>query len=134
MAVTDYKDYNEDLQKLFIEFCATDPELFVRVKNIVKPKYFSNKLSNVIKFMLDHSEEYNSLPTIEQVKATCGVELKKVDMNDQHKNWFFDEFETFCRHKALEHAIITSADLLEKGDYGSVEEKIKHAEIGRAHV
>ena len=127
MAVTDYKDYNEDLQKLFIEFCATDPELFVRVKNIVKPKYFSNKLSNVIKFMLDHSEEYNSLPTIEQVKATCGVELKKVDMNDQHKNWFFDEFETFCRHKALEHAIITSADLLEKGDYGSVEEKIKHA-------
>ena len=125
--MNDLKDYNEDLQRLFLEFCATDPELFVRVKNIVKVEYFSRKLANVAKFMLEHSEEYNALPTIEQVQATCGVELKKVDIDERHKNWFFDEFETFCRHKALELAIIQSADLLEKGDYGQVEDKIKHA-------
>ena len=125
--MNDLKDYNEDLQKLFLEFCATDPELFVRVKNIVKTEYFSRKLANVAKFMLEHSEQYNSLPTVEQIQATCGVELKKVDIDERHKNWFFDEFETFCRHKALELAIIQSADLLEKGDYGQVEDKIKHA-------
>mgnify|MGYP001236833383 FL=1 len=125
--MNDLKDYNEDLQKLFLEFCATDPELFVRVKNIVKTEYFSRKLANVAKFMLEHSEEYNALPTIEQIQATCGVELKKVDIDERHKNWFFDEFETFCRHKALELAIIQSADLLEKGDYGQVEDKIKNA-------
>ena len=125
--MNDLKDYNEDLQKLFLEFCATDPELFVRVKNIVKVEYFSRKLANVAKFMLEHSEEYNALPTIEQIQATCGVELKKVDIDERHKNWFFDEFETFCRHKALELAIIQSADLLEKGDYGQVEDKIKNA-------
>jgi archaellum biogenesis ATPase FlaH len=99
----------------------------VRVKNIVKVEYFSRKLANVAKFMLEHSEEYNALPTIEQIQATCGVELKKVDIDERHKNWFFDEFETFCRHKALELAIIQSADLLEKGDYGQVEDKIKNA-------
>jgi len=81
----------------------------------------------VAKFMLEHSEEYNALPTIEQIQATCGVELKKVDIDERHKNWFFDEFETFCRHKALELAIIQSADLLENGDYGQVEDKIKNA-------
>jgi replicative DNA helicase len=37
------------------------------------------------------------------------------------------EFETFCRHKALEAAIIESTDLLEKQDYGTVENKIKAA-------
>tara|TARA_Y100001970_G_C14214085_1_gene848636 strand:+ start:901 stop:2331 length:1431 start_codon:yes stop_codon:yes gene_type:complete len=127
MAASDYKNYDESLQKLFIEFCATDPELFVRVKNIVRKEYFSGKLSNAVKFMLEHTEQYNALPTTEQIKATCDVELTKVEITEQHKNWFFDEFETFCRHKALEHAIISSADLLEKGDYGQVEDKIKHA-------
>ena len=57
--MNDLKDYNEDLQRLFLEFCATDPELFVRVKNIVKTEYFSRKLANVAKFMLEHTEQYN---------------------------------------------------------------------------
>ena len=128
MSVSDFKNYDEDLQKLFIEFCVTDPEIFVRVKNLVKPKYFVRKLENVVKFMLEHSEQYNALPTTEQIKATVDVELKLVEkIDERHKNWFFDEFETFCRHKALEHAIIESADLLEKGDYGQVEDKIKKA-------
>ena len=90
MAASDYKNYNEELQQLFLEFCATDPELFVRVKNIVKQEYFSGKLQNAIKFMLEHTEQYNTLPTLEQIKATSDVELKKIDMNEQHKNWFFD--------------------------------------------
>jgi len=38
-----------------------------------------------------------------------------------------DEFETFCRHKALEKAILDSTDLLENKDYGSVEALIKEA-------
>jgi replicative DNA helicase len=42
-------------------------------------------------------------------------------------NWFMDEFETFCRHKALEKAILDSTDLLEQHDYGSVEALIKEA-------
>jgi archaellum biogenesis ATPase FlaH len=44
-----------------------------------------------------------------------------------------DEFESFTRHKALERAIISSADLLEKSDYGAVEVMIKEAvQIGLA--
>ena len=43
------------------------------------------------------------------------------------KTWFIDEFEKFCRHKALEGAIPTSTDLIEKSNYGAVEKIIKDA-------
>ena len=38
-----------------------------------------------------------------------------------------EEFERFSRHKALERAILASADLLEKGEYGPVEKLVKDA-------
>jgi replicative DNA helicase len=47
--------------------------------------------------------------------------------------WLMDDFESFTRHKALERAIISSADLLEKNDYGQVEAMVKEAvQIGLA--
>ena len=39
-----------------------------------------------------------------------------------HYDWLLNDFETFCRHKSLEKAILESADLLEKGEYGPVED------------
>ena len=120
--------YTDDLQKLFLEFMVTDPELFVRVRNIIRPEYFSKKYVETASMFVEYTEKYKSLPTVDQVKAKCELDLKLVpDIDDAQKDWFLDEFETFCRHKALEKAIIESADMLEKGDYGPVEEKIKNA-------
>jgi len=71
---------------------------------------------------------YSALPTRDQILATTGLELQELkDVDDRHQKWFIDEFETFCKHKALESAILESADLLEKGEYGPVERKIKEA-------
>ena len=47
------------------------------------------------------------------IKAETGMSIEKLDNIAQHEEWFVDEFETFCRHKAIEKAIIDSADLLE---------------------
>ena len=38
-----------------------------------------------------------------------------------------EDFETFVRHKSLERAILKSADMLEKGEYGPVEVLVKDA-------
>jgi archaellum biogenesis ATPase FlaH len=48
-------------------------------------------------------------------------------MQENHYDWLLLEFETFSRHKALEAAILQGADLLEKGEYGPVEELVKKA-------
>jgi KaiC/GvpD/RAD55 family RecA-like ATPase len=120
--------YSEDLQKLFLEFMVTDPELFVRVRNIIKPEFFSKKYIETVDMFVEYTEKYKSLPTVEQIKAKTEVDLTLVpDIDDSQKDWFLDEFETFCRHKALERAIIESADMLEAGEYGPVEQKIKDA-------
>ena len=126
--MSDIKDYGEDIQELFLRFLVTDPDVFVRVNNIVEPYMFNRKYREAVEFLKEHANKYNSIPTLEQLEAVNGVELKPVeDVHESHMNWFMDEFETFCRHKALEKAILDSTDLLEQKDYGSVEVMIKEA-------
>tara|TARA_B110000037_G_C17064938_1_gene483403 strand:- start:53 stop:1456 length:1404 start_codon:yes stop_codon:yes gene_type:complete len=122
------KEYNIDLQRLFVEFLAQDKDLFSRVNGIIDPLYFDRELRKGVEFIQEHAMNYSALPTRDQILATTGLELQELkDVDDRHQKWFIDEFETFCRHKALESAILESADLLEKGEYGPVERKIKEA-------
>ena len=126
--MSEIKDYGEDIQELFLRFLVTDPDVFVRVNTIVEPYMFNRKFRDAVTFLKDHANKYNSIPTLEQLEAVNGIELKPVeDVHESHMSWFMDEFETFCRHKALEKAILDSTDLLEQQDYGSVETMIKEA-------
>ena len=121
-------EYTEEIQEMFLKFLVSDPELFVRVNNIVEPYMFNRKYQDTVQFLKQHSTEYSSIPTIDQITATTGVELERIEgITENHTEWFLDSFERFCRHKALEKAILDSTDLLEKADYGAVENKIKDA-------
>ena len=72
------------------------------------------------------------MPTVEQIKAETKQVIELLDNIEQHSDWFIDEFETFCRHKAIERAIVNSADLLEEGRYGEVETTIKDTHISNS--
>jgi archaellum biogenesis ATPase FlaH len=62
------------------------------------------------------------------VNAASQVNLEvPTGLQESHYDWLLADFETFTRHKSLEKAILQSADLLEKGEYGPVEQKIKNA-------
>jgi replicative DNA helicase len=122
------QDYNEEIQQLFLNFLVTDPELFVRVNGIIEPYMFNKKFQATVTFLKDHATDYSSIPTIDQISATTNVDLERIEgVNDNHVDWFLDSFERFCRHKALEKAILESTDLLETADYGAVEVLIKEA-------
>ena len=89
---------------------------------------FNKKFQATVKFLKDHATDYSSIPTIDQISATTNVDLERIDgVNDNHVDWFLDSFERFCRHKALEKAILESTDLLESADYGAVD--IKSVEL-----
>ena len=126
--MSDIKNYNEETQELFLRFLLSEADLFARCQNIVEPEYFNLKYRSAVELFKSHSEKHNSIPTPEQVSAVAGIQLEPIpNVTVDHHDWFLSEFETFCRHKALEKAIIESTDLLENQDYGTVENKIKDA-------
>jgi archaellum biogenesis ATPase FlaH len=121
-------EYTFDVQKLYIEMLLADAESFARAQNIFKPESFDRKLQPIAKFVKDYMDEYKVMPDVEQVNAKHDIKLKTAkDLDPAHFDWLLDEFETFSRHKALEQAILSSADLLEKGDYAPVEDMVKEA-------
>jgi replicative DNA helicase len=122
------KEYTSDLQRLFLEMMLQDPQSYVRVQNIYNPENFSRDLRQTAQFVKSHTDEYKTLPTLEQIKAVTGVELKQVpDLTEDHYNWFMTEFEGFTKQQEISRAILAAADLLEKGDYDPVEKLIKDA-------
>ncbi len=120
-------DYTYELQKMFIEFLVTEPELYARCSNIVQPDYFDATLRESVEFIQEYSDEHSAMPGFEILNAKTKRKFEKVPVTKHETDWFLGEFEQFCKHKALEKAIIESADLLETQEYGTVEGIIKEA-------
>ena len=121
-------EYGIEIQKLFLEMCLQDAVSYTRIANIYNPENFDRSLRPAAEFIAKHSDEYKTLPTVEQIAASTGIKLAHVpDLNEGHFEWFMQEFESFTRRQELERAILKSADLLEKGDYDPVEKLIKDA-------
>ena len=122
------KEYNPELQRLFLEMMLQDAQSYVRVQNIYNPENFDRSLREVAKFIKAHTDDHKVMPTHEQVKAVTGVELKHVpDLTEDHYSWFMQEFEGFTKRNELERAILKAADMLEKGEFDPVEKLIKDA-------
>jgi archaellum biogenesis ATPase FlaH len=121
-------DYGYDVQKLYLEMMLADAATFVRCQSIFDPTLFDRKLQEPAEFIKNYVVNHNVLPTSDIINATTGQEFKvPTDLREEHFDWLLADFETFIRHKGLEKAILESADMLEKGEYGSVEDKIKAA-------
>ena len=122
------KEYNVEIQRLFLEMMLTNAELYTRVMNIMNAQNFDKGLRPVAEFMVEYSEKYSLLPDIKQISATTGTNLSLVeDFGEKHTEWFLEEFESFTKRQELERAILKAADLLEKGEFGPVEKLIKDA-------
>ena len=121
-------DYGYDIQKLYLEMMLSDAETFIRCQSIFDYELFDRKLQSAAKFINEYVVEHNVLPTYDIVNAATNNSLQRVDeLKEAHYDWLLSDFETFIRHKGLERAILASADLLEKGEYGPVEDLVKRA-------
>ena len=128
MATRQNTDYGYDIQKLYLEMMLTDAETFVRCQTVFNPQAFDRRLQDAAKFLDDYVSEHNAMPTFDMINAATKADFKDPgQLKEEHLDWLLLEFETFSRHKALEAAILKGADLLEKGEYGPVEDLVKKA-------
>ena len=110
-------DYGYEIQKVYLEMMMTDAESFVRCQAVFDPVSFDRRLQPQAKFLNDYVTEHNALPTFDMINAATEGNLQHPgDLAENHYDWLLQEFETFSKHKALEAAILKSADLLESGE------------------
>ena len=132
MSTRQNTDYGYEIQKVYLEMMLSDAESFVRCQAVFDPDSFDRRLKVPAEFLNNYVADHNALPTLDMINAVSELhgdnKFKDVgDLQESHYDWLLQEFETFCKHKALEAAILKSADLLENGEYGACEDLVKKA-------
>jgi len=124
-------DYSIEKQKLYLSTMISIEDAYVQVSPIIKPIYFHTTLRRTVSYIYNYTNEYNTVPTVDQIETETGIKLKeleeKVVCNIGYKEWFLKEFEEFCRYKSIEQWLTNGPDLLSEGKYGDLEKGLKES-------
>lgn len=114
-------------QQLLVEYLISSPDLFAMCHPIVKSDYFVPELKPAVKFIQSYYDKFRSLPSPEQIAVETEATLTHHSLTPDKLEYCTTEVEAFCKQKAIEKALINSVELMKKGDYGQIEEKLKSA-------
>ena len=124
---TDVKNYDNQFQAYILNNIMNSPDIYLRCKNILKPEYFDRAYQSGINFVHEYASQYDVLPSLENIKVKTQCEFHKTDTSVLHVDSVLKDVEDFCRHKALENAIIEGAKLVQQKKYGQIELLVKEA-------
>ena len=116
-----------DKEKLLLSYLMADSVLFTKVNPILEVKYWSPELKSAVSFIKSYFEAYKGLPSPAQLYAEHNLVLPEVQGIPSEARYAEVELETFCRDKAIEHAIYASVDLLKEQKLGEIERLIRDA-------
>lgn len=119
---------NPEKQRLLLSYLISSPDLFAKVQPILVASYFDPRLKGVATFLSTYYDEYKAVPTPEQIMVETGQAVgHKPTITKAELTYAENEFETFCKNKAMENAIMASPALIAEGKFGDVEKLIKDA-------
>lgn len=118
---------NNNKQQLLLEYLASSADTFAVCKSIVKSEYFNPEFRKTVDFLHTYYDKYSSLPSTQQIQAETGTKLEPQKVTRDQISYCTDEIEQYCRRKAIEQAVIMSSALIDKGDYGKVEQMVRDA-------
>ena len=120
-------NYSYEQQLQFLEMFLSDADSFARCQNIFNPSNFDQRLRSAAEFIDNFVDQYKIMPDVKIIESSTGLCLETKTYPSEMYDWLIDTFERFARHKALEQAILKSAELLQTGEYNPVEKLIKDA-------
>lgn len=128
--VLDNMIFDEKRQKKILDMLISSPDVFVRIKPILKPIYFDVTLQKAVSYILKFSNEYNNLPTIGDIEIETGLKLDPIiELKDNKnlQNFAMQTTEAFCRRKAIEQALQDCSELVEQGKSEGIDRILKDA-------
>lgn len=118
---------NTNKQSLLIDVLLGTPDLFALVTPILQARYFDPEFRPLMTFVMQYQQQFKGIPSPAIIKAETDIAVNPQTVRGDEFNYACDAFEVFCKRKAIDFAIRDSVSLVEKGDYGAVENKIREA-------
>lgn len=126
-STVDVKQYSIQNQLYLLSKIFSNPELYVRCKNILKPEYFDKEFQGSIEYVHNYNNKYNSSPTLNDIHFNGGYEYIQEKVQPLHHQSTLDDIGEFCRHKAMALAVQKGMELVHQKKYGGIEELIREA-------
>lgn len=120
---------NEEKQKLLLEYFISSEHIFALISPILKPTYFDVEFRKCIKFIIAYYNEYNCIPSPEQINAESKIKLNTQIITKDKQEYCLKELENYCQRGAIINAVLKSADLIQQ-DNGDSEGSISKEVIG----
>jgi len=136
-------EFGPAFQSKVIASLIRDGAFLSQARDVLNPNFFESQASQwIVQKIIDYFDEYRKNPTVEFFRAEFGEIAKneslKVEVLDQLKNskhhfndtdleYVQDKFLEFCKNQTLKSAILRSADLLQRGQYGEIKVMIDSA-------
>lgn len=114
-------------EKLLCEYLLAERDTFVKCIRIVKPSYFEPPLDRVMETVVEYFEKYHNIPNVDIIEAETGVVLKDREIDVSDKEFFLDEFEQYCKEKAMTEAILKAVDYINEGNTSPIQDLVRDA-------
>ncbi|MBU1173233.1 MAG: hypothetical protein KKD44_27015 [Proteobacteria bacterium] len=137
-----FSEFGNGFQNKIVQAILYDYSFFEKMYDILQERYFSSEGHKLIwREIRKYYEKYNNLPTFESIKIeiSCYPESDSKQstleiISDIEKKGNRDEIEhakdkafEFCKNKAMEKAILKSAELLKYGKFDEIQKEIEDA-------
>lgn len=115
-------------EQVLLETLLSSHDVFAICNTLVHPSYFTPDLRRAVAFVKGYYDEYGAIPSQRIIEGETGIELDlSTKVTRDEIEYTKTEIEKFCRRKAIEKAVLAAPALIQKQDYGQLEESVKNA-------